>query len=61
MDLAISNCVINLVPDKAQVFRETFRALKPGSRIAISDVVNQTPLSAELKVDTALLCGCVPL
>ena len=59
VDVAISNCVINLVPDKAQVYREAFRALKPGGRIAISDVVNQTPLSAELKADTALLCGCV--
>jgi len=58
-DVAISNCVINLVPDKAQVFRETFRALKRGGRIAISDVVNQTPLSAALRADTALLCGCV--
>lgn len=59
VDVAISNCVINLVPDKAQVFRETFRVLRPGGRIAISDVVNKTPLSAELKADTALLCGCV--
>ena len=54
-----SNCVINLVPDKAQVFREAYRVLKPGGRLAVSDVVNTTPLSAELQGDTALLCGCI--
>jgi SAM-dependent methyltransferase len=58
-DVVMSNCVINLVPDKVQVYREAFRVLKPGGRIAVSDVVNTAPLSPDLADDPSLLCGCI--
>ena len=58
-DVVISNCVINLVPDKAQVYREAFRVLKSGGRIAIADVVNTAPLPPELSSNTTLLCACL--
>jgi ubiquinone/menaquinone biosynthesis C-methylase UbiE len=58
-DVVISNCVINLVPDKAQVFREAFRVLKPGGRVAVSDIVNTAPLPTDIQADPSFICGCV--
>ena len=59
VDVIISNCVINLSPDKPQVFREAFRVLRAGGRLAISDVVTPIPLLEEIQRDLALHTGCL--
>jgi arsenite methyltransferase len=58
-DVIISNCVINLSPDKPQVFREAFRILKTDGRLAISDVVATIELPEEMRNDKALIAGCM--
>jgi len=58
-DVIISNCVINLSPNKPQVFKEAFRILKPGGRLAISDVVATIELPEEMKNDAGLIAGCM--
>lgn len=59
VDVVISNCVINLSPDKPQVFRETFRALRPGGRLAVSDIVTRVELPPEVKQDLGSWAACV--
>ena len=58
-DVIISNCVINLSPNKAQVFKDAFRILKSGGRLAISDVVASCEMPEEMKNDPLLYAGCM--
>ena len=59
VDVIISNCVINLSPEKHKVFDDAFRVLKPGGRLAVSDVVATSELPQEVKNDLALYAGCM--
>ena len=59
VDVVISNCVINLAPDKSQVLAEAFRVLKPGGRFAVSDVVVRGEVSPALRRDMELWVGCI--
>jgi arsenite methyltransferase len=59
VDVIISNCVINLAPDKSKVFGEAFRVLKPGGRLAVSDIVTDGPLPDAIKKSLSAWAGCV--
>ncbi|HSA63521.1 MAG TPA: arsenite methyltransferase [Nitrospiraceae bacterium] len=59
VDVIISNCVINLSPDKDQVFKEAFRVLKPGGRLAVSDIVVRGTMPQEIRHSVELWAGCV--
>ena len=59
VDIVISNCVINLSPDKPQVFRDAFRVLRPGGKLSVSDIVTDGPLPEEIKSSMSAWAGCV--
>jgi SAM-dependent methyltransferase len=59
VDVIISNCVINLSPDKSRVFKDAYRVLKPGGRLAISDVVASTELPESMRNDPVVHSACV--
>jgi ubiquinone/menaquinone biosynthesis C-methylase UbiE len=58
-DIALSNCVLNLVPDKVQAFREIFRVVRPGGRFVISDIVSTGALPEAIREAAELYVGCV--
>ncbi|HYN38806.1 MAG TPA: methyltransferase domain-containing protein, partial [Rhodospirillales bacterium] len=59
VDVVVSNCVLNLVPDKAQAFAEIFRVLRPGAHFCVSDIVATGELPEPIRKATALYVGCV--
>ncbi len=59
VDVVISNCVVNLSPDKPAVYQEAFRVLRPGGRVAVSDIVTRVALPPEITADLALVGACV--
>ena len=59
VDVVISNCVINLSPEKERVFNEAFRVLRSGGRLAVADIVATAPLPEEVKADWAAYTGCM--
>jgi arsenite methyltransferase len=59
VDVIISNCVINLAPDKAKVFHEAYRVLRPGGRIMVSDIVLSKPLPKEVRDEVVTYTGCI--
>ncbi len=59
VDVIMSNCVINLSPDKEAVFKEAIRALMPGGRVSISDIVTEGEFSAEMRADASKWVECV--
>ena len=59
VDVIISNCVINLSPDKEKVFSEAFRVLKPGGRLMVSDIVTKKEMPQSLKEDVGAYVGCI--
>ena len=59
IDVVISNCVINLAPDKGKVFREAYRVLKPGGRVMVSDIVLSKPLPKEVRDEVVTYTGCI--
>ncbi|MGY5140668.1 MAG: arsenite methyltransferase [Candidatus Nitrosopumilus sp. Bin_571-38] len=59
VDVIISNCVINLSPDKSKVYGEAFRVLKNGGRLAISDIISKQPMTEEMKQDSGTYCACI--